>query len=247
MAALVWSPALAASPPLCTLPAPGTIPLADHLAEEPAKPSPPPTSADVPSPLPEALASMPFVQHVASAGAVVSDLGSSHGMRAIAARNGDQFMLFQVTPDGQAAVSGATVELAPAQLETIASGNITDLGVRHGLQGFLVRRYEDYIVIVYSTLLSHLDGESITVLGSQSDEDGVRVTSRINGVVPITVDWQLNPTNNGYKVINLFVSGINMASMQRSDLISVIQRNSGQMEALLVAMRDKNASNGILR
>jgi hypothetical protein len=190
---------------------------------------------------------MPFVQHVASAGAVVSDLGSSHGMRAIAARNGDQFMLFQVTPDGQAAVSGATVELAPAQLETIASGNITDLGVRHGLQGFLVRRYEDYIVIVYSTLLSHLDGESITVLGSQSDEDGVRVTSRINGVVPITVDWQLNPTNNGYKVINLFVSGINMASMQRSDLISVIQRNSGQMEALLVAMRDKNASNGILR
>ena len=108
-------------------------------------------------------------------------------------------------------------------------------------------RYEDYIVIVYSTLLSRLDGQSITVLGSQSDEDGVRVTSRINGVVPITVDWQLNPTNNGYKVTNLFVSGINMASMQRSDLISVVQRNSGQMQALLVAMRDKNASNGILR
>ena len=48
-------------------------------------------------------------------------------------------MLFQVTPDGQAAVSGATVELAPAQLELIASGNITDLGEQHGLQGFFVR------------------------------------------------------------------------------------------------------------
>jgi thiol:disulfide interchange protein DsbG len=60
-------------------------------------------------------------------------------MRAIAARSGDQFMLFQVTPDGQAAVSGATVELTPAQLETIASGDITDLGVQHGLQGFFVR------------------------------------------------------------------------------------------------------------
>src|SRR5580704_12105632 len=138
-AALVWSPALAASPPLCTLPAPGTILLADHLAEGPAEPSPPPTSADSPSPLPEALASMPFVQRVASAGAVVRDLGSSHGMHAIAARSGDQFMLFQVTPDGGAAVSGATVELEPAQLETIASGHITDLGVQHGLQGFFVR------------------------------------------------------------------------------------------------------------
>jgi len=46
---------------------------------------------------------MPFVQHVASAGAAVTDLGEAHGMRAIAARSGDQFMLFQVTPDGQAA------------------------------------------------------------------------------------------------------------------------------------------------
>src|ERR1700751_845879 len=32
-------------------------------------------------------------------------------------------------------------------------------------------RYEDYIVIVYSTLLSHLRGESFTVLGSQPNEE----------------------------------------------------------------------------
>jgi hypothetical protein len=57
-----------------------------------------------------------FVQHVASAGAVVTDLGEAHGMRVIAARSGDQFMLFQVTSDGQAAVSGAPVELTPVQL-----------------------------------------------------------------------------------------------------------------------------------
>ena len=46
---------------------------------------------------------------------------------------------------------------------------------------------------------------------------------------------------------NVIVSGIDMASMQRSDLVSVIQRNSEQMQALLVALREKNASNGILR
>jgi phospholipid transport system substrate-binding protein len=113
-----------------------------------------------------------------------------------------------------------------------------------------VNRYEDYIVIVYSTFFGHLDGgESFMVLGSKSDEEGVIVTSRmdlINGA-SIRVDWQLNPTNNGYKVTNLIVNGINMASMQRSDVVSVIQRNSGYMPALLVALREKNASNGILR
>jgi ABC-type transporter MlaC component len=53
--------------------------------------------------------------------------------------------------------------------------------------------------------------------------------------------------NNGYKVTNLIVDGINMASMQHSDVVSVIQRHSGHMPALLVALREKNASNGILR
>ena len=93
---------------------------------------------------------MPFVQHVASAGAVVTDLGEAHGMRVIAARSGDQFMLFQVTSDGQAAVSGAPVELTPVQLEAIASGSITSLDVRHGLSGFFVRSGQQFQVF-YAT------------------------------------------------------------------------------------------------
>ena len=34
-------------------------------------------------------------------------------------------MLFDVTPDGAAAVSGAPIELSVAQLQSIAAGNIT--------------------------------------------------------------------------------------------------------------------------
>ena len=108
-------------------------------------------------------------------------------------------------------------------------------------------RYKDYFVIVYSTLLGHLGDESFRVLGSRPSEAGVIVTSRVSGIVSIGVDWLLNRTNNGYKVTNLFVGGIDMASMQRSDLVSVVQRNNGQVQALLVALREKNASNGILR
>jgi len=100
---------------------------------------------------------------------------------------------------------------------------------------------------VYSTLLRHIDGKSFTVLGSQPNEEGVIVASRIDGIVEMPVDWQLVPTSKGYKVTNLFVGGINMASMQHSEMVSVIQRNSGQMQALLAALREKNASNGILR
>jgi phospholipid transport system substrate-binding protein len=113
-----------------------------------------------------------------------------------------------------------------------------------------VRLYEDYVVIGYSTHLHHLGGQSFTVLGSQPDKEGAIVTSRMNridGALPIGVDWQLNRTNHGYKVTNVTVSGISMASMQRADLVSVIQRNSGHVPAMLVALRDKNASNGIFQ
>ena len=109
--------------------------------------------------------------------------------------------------------------------------------------------YEDYVVIAYSTAFRALGGESFKVLGSQPDKGRVIVTSRIeiNDAAPIRVDWQLNRTNRGYKVTDVIVNGISMASAQHSDLVSVIQRNSGHVPALLVAMREKNASNGILR
>ena len=109
--------------------------------------------------------------------------------------------------------------------------------------------YEDYVVIAYSTALRSLGGESFKVLGSRPDKQQVTVTSQIqiDGAAPISVDWHLNPTNYGYKVTDLIVNGISMASAQHSDLISVIQRNNGHLQALLIALREKNASNGIVR
>jgi thiol:disulfide interchange protein DsbG len=106
-------------------------------------------------------------------------------MRAIAARSGDQFMLFQVSPDGQAAVSGATVELTTAQLETIASGNITDLGVQHGLQGFFVRSGPQFQVF-YATP----DNERLIpgVLWDAAGKDLTRQqVAHIPGAIPTVV------------------------------------------------------------
>ena len=143
LALLGASPALAAAPQ-CSLPGPTPIAVADH--ENHVVPPIPQVGAPEPAPavrqaaqVSEALASLPFVQHVASAGAVISDFGSSHGLRSIAARNGDQFMIFQITPDGQAAVSGALTDLTAAQLTAAANGNVTSLSPQHGLDGVFVR------------------------------------------------------------------------------------------------------------
>jgi thiol:disulfide interchange protein DsbG len=144
-----FSGAAHAAAPRCALPNGGPIPIADRQTQ--TAPAAQTTQPTLPQPilsagtaasitLPPSLASVPFVQHVASAGALVSDLGSSHGMRSIAARNGDQFMIFQITPDGQAAISGAMTELTAGQLTAAAAGgNVIPLASLHGLDALFVR------------------------------------------------------------------------------------------------------------
>ena len=49
---------------------------------------------------------VPALRRIASAGAQLTDLGSQHGLRAVFARNGQNFQVFYVTADGQGAVGG---------------------------------------------------------------------------------------------------------------------------------------------
>lgn len=197
LAALAASPALAAAPPLCALPASTPIPVGDHQvraagSDVPAKPPVSTNASPAVTPLPVALAGIPFVQHVASAGAVISDLGVSHGMRSIAARNGDQFMIFQVTPDGQAAVAGAMSDLTPAQLVTIANGK---LGTQHSLRGMFVRSGAQFQVF-YAT-----PDEERVIPGVMWDTTGRDVTrqqvAKVPGAIPTVVVGGAEPGKAG--------------------------------------------------
>ena len=194
---LASSPALAA--PQCALQAPVAIPVVAQHETATSKPS----VGDVPTPLaaapqpaaslPQALASIPFVQHVASAGATVIDFGMSHGVRSISARNGDQFMIFQITPDGQAAVSGALTELTAAQLTTAASGNVTALAAQHGLEGLFVRSGSQFQVFYVTPDKERVvPGVLWDVAGKDLTRDQV---SNVPGAIPTVVVGNVDSAN----------------------------------------------------
>ncbi|HKM63266.1 MAG TPA: hypothetical protein VJY39_12335, partial [Acidisphaera sp.] len=119
------------------------------------------------------------------AGAAVEDFGTSHGMHLMAARGGDEFMVFEIAPDGAAAVAGAAVELTVDQLKTVAAGKIIDLGEQHGLRGFFVRSGPQFQVF-YATP----DQQRVIpgVLWDASGHDLTRAqVDRIPGAVPTVV------------------------------------------------------------
>jgi len=54
----------------------------------------------------EAIASSPALQRLASHGALLRDLGISHGMQGVFAQSGKQFRVFYLAPDGRAEIGG---------------------------------------------------------------------------------------------------------------------------------------------
>ena len=108
-----------------------------------------------------------------------------------------------------------------------------------------VKLFEDYVVFVYATRLSNFGGETLKVIGSRSDGDGVIVSTDVispGAGSPMKIDWRLVTDNGTYKISDIIIEGISMMVTQRSEFASVVQRNGGQVRGLIAMMRERTAS-----
>jgi len=111
-----------------------------------------------------------------------------------------------------------------------------------------VKLFADYIALAYSNRLAEYSGETLHVTGSRPAPDGSVVSSEIvrpNGAPPAKVDWVLTPHDGAYKISDVVVEGVSMAVTQRSEFASVIQRNGGQVQGLITALRQKTEAAGL--
>jgi phospholipid transport system substrate-binding protein len=105
-----------------------------------------------------------------------------------------------------------------------------------------MKLFEDYVIFVYGTRLSHFNGETFKVRGSRTDESGTVVSTDIispSGEPPIKVDWRLIADRGAFKINDVIIEGISMMVTQRSEFASIIQRHGGQVGGLLALMREK--------
>jgi thiol:disulfide interchange protein DsbG len=124
----------------------------------------------------------PALQHIATTGAAITDLGDYHGLRRVVARTGDQFMLLSATQDGQAVVAGLMSDLSAADLSQLAGGSLAELGMFHGLRGMVVKSGTQFQVF-YATP----DGQRV-IPGVMWDAAGKNLTrdqvTSIAGAIP---------------------------------------------------------------
>lgn len=103
--------------------------------------------------------------------------------------------------------------------------------------------FQEYIVRAYSARLGQYAGEPFRVVGERPEGEETVVSSQIvqqNGQ-PIGVDWYLIQTPSGYRITDVYVSGVSMAVTERDEFAAVIQRQGG-VAGLLAQLRQKLAA-----
>ncbi len=111
-----------------------------------------------------------------------------------------------------------------------------------------VQLLTNYIALAYSNRLAEYSGETLRVTGTRPAPDGSVVSSEIirtNGAPPARVDWLLTQHDGAYRISDVIVEGVSMAVTQRSEFASVIQRNGGQVQGLITALRQKTEAAGL--
>jgi phospholipid transport system substrate-binding protein len=103
--------------------------------------------------------------------------------------------------------------------------------------------FEDYIVQSLSADFVRYNGESIDITGTRVESARSTVVlssiTHPNGGPPDIVDWRVQNTPAGYKIADVDIAGVSIATAYREQFASVIDHNGGQVAALIPDLRQK--------
>lgn len=107
-----------------------------------------------------------------------------------------------------------------------------------------LRLFEEVLIRNLASRFGEFQGVRFSLGRSQSrTEDDALVTTIIErpGIAPLTLDWRVADVGGQPRIVDLVAEGTSLRLTQRSEYSAVVQRNGGQVAALLAAMRNQIA------
>lgn len=103
--------------------------------------------------------------------------------------------------------------------------------------------FGQWVIKAYGKRLSKYSAEDITLTGTHSESDtSFVVRSRAiisSGAPPARLDWRVRKEGGDYKIVDVEFEGVSLASTQREEFASAIQRNGGTVPGLIQALESK--------
>jgi phospholipid transport system substrate-binding protein len=103
--------------------------------------------------------------------------------------------------------------------------------------------FENYVIQSLSTRFARYHGESISVTTTHAEgEHGTVVSTTIihpNGEPPEVVDWRVENSPHGYKIVDVSVSGVSIAVAYREQFATEIDHGGGEIAVLIPDLQQK--------
>ncbi len=104
--------------------------------------------------------------------------------------------------------------------------------------------YEDLAVLTYAQMFGSYAGHVFNVtkqLGAPGDKYVMVVSelSEANGALAARLDWQILVGRNSFAVVDVRVEGVSMAIAQRDEFTAFLDKNNGNMAALIKELEAK--------
>ena len=89
-------------------------------------------------------------------------------------------------------------------------------------------------------------GQSISFVGVRKADEPKQfyVDSKIQDKEPVEVIWRLRQKGDSFKIIDIRIEGVNMATSYRNEYSAVLQQNGGDVKALSADLRKKSEAFG---
>ncbi|MDE2029680.1 MAG: ABC transporter substrate-binding protein [Alphaproteobacteria bacterium] len=104
-----------------------------------------------------------------------------------------------------------------------------------------MKLFEQSVLRTYGDRLNFYSGEKFKVTGARrenaSDSMVGSAVSHTNGAPPTRIDWRVRDKGGKMAVVDVIVEGVSQSITQRQEYASILERNGGDIHALLDQMR----------
>ena len=107
-----------------------------------------------------------------------------------------------------------------------------------------IKTFRNYIVKTYSSRFGEYSGEHLELLNTENESNPkiflVHTALERQDAPIIKVDWRIGKKKDRFVILDIIIEGISLAITQRSEFVSVIDQNEGNIDQLISMLKEKS-------
>ena len=107
-----------------------------------------------------------------------------------------------------------------------------------------IKAFRNYVVKTYSSRFNEYSGEQLTLINFENESNPkifiVHTALKRKDAPPIIVDWRIGKKKENFVILDIIIEGISLAITQRSEFVSVIDQNEGNIDQLISILKEKS-------